>query len=128
MKVHPIVNPLPGERVVGVHPTMRPLIESARRRLNLYPGRTLSDLALSTEQRGRANRLTLRGQAVSHGVVTGLEVDIEAAADGERSEVLYLAPGSGLAASGEDVMVPTAHRMLLADLPVYAPAALLAGG
>jgi hypothetical protein len=126
MKVQPIQSPLPGERVVGVDPIMRPQVETNRRRLNLYPGRTLSDLALTAEQSGRAGRLALRGQMATHGVVTGLEVGMEAPSGQERSEVLYLAPGLGLAASGEDVVVPQTHRVALSDLPVFAPSALLA--
>ena len=58
MRVTPIANPLPGEHLAAVHPTMRPDVGTYwHRRLNLFTGRALSDTALTAEQAGRAGRL-----------------------------------------------------------------------
>lgn len=78
MKIDPIPNPLPGERVVDVVPTIRPNVEPFwHRRLNLFTGRSLSGNALTAEQAGRAGSLATRGQMVSPGVVKGLQAGIE---------------------------------------------------
>lgn len=78
MRINRILDPLSGERVVGVAPEMKPSVDAQwHRRLNLYTGRALSDTALTVEQAGRAGRLATRGQMMSPGVVTGLEVGLE---------------------------------------------------
>lgn len=129
MKVNPILNPLEGERVIGVDPPLKPNFEADwRRRLNLYTGRSLSDTALTTEQDGRAGRLATRGQMVSPGVVSGLEVEFERVAhtptaDDPRTEIFFyvINAGFGIAASGEDVIVPRRLRIDAASTRVYAP-------
>lgn len=131
MKITPLQNPVKGERIVGVHPELSPDAQADwHRRLNLYPGRSLSDVALSIEQAGRSGRLTTRGQAVSAGVVTGLEIDLDSADDPEAEGPRFfydVAAGYGIAAAGEDVFVPRQVRVGVLDLPVVAPAALLDG-
>jgi len=133
MKVNPILDPLDGESVVGVDPPLKPNFEADwRRRLNLYTGRSLSDTALTIEQEGRAGRLATRGQTVSPGVVSGLEVEFEKAAhtpaaEDTRTEVFFykINSGFGIAASGEDVMVPRKLQVDVADTRVYSTAAIL---
>ena len=117
MKVTPIRDPLPGERVVGVSPEMSPTVRSEwHRRLNLYTGRTLSHRALITEQEQRAGRLATRGQTLSPGVVSGLEVGLEVVND----EYYYtIMPGQGIAGSGEDVWLSRALRVTADAVPVY---------
>ena len=126
MKVSPLPNSLPGEHVVGVEPVLKPDMElSWNRRLRLYTGRTLTDTALKTEQANRAGRLATRGQVVSPGVVTGLEIDIERTPDGE---IFYqLSAGLGVTLSGEDVVVPSLLRVHVLDTRVVAPAEVLQG-
>lgn len=127
MNVTPISNPLPDEHIVDVYPELKPDgIDTWLRRLNLFTGRSLSDRALSAEQAGRAGRLALLGQTLSPGVVTGLEVGLEPEDDPNRVR-LQIAPGSGISASGEDVVLPTSQRVRVRDLPVFAPVSILDG-
>ena len=78
MKLTRLPSLLAGERPVAVHPAFAPFVDAAwQRRLNLYPGRTLTAQALDAEQTHRAARLALLGQALSAGVVQGLECTIE---------------------------------------------------
>ncbi|MBS1874282.1 MAG: hypothetical protein JSU00_13785 [Acidobacteria bacterium] len=101
MQVKPILQPNAGERVAGSSPLLASRVEDWNRRLNLFSGRTLSDLALTAEQEGRAGRLALRGQAFSPGIVSGLEV----AKSGPLS--ITLSAGLGFTASGEEIYLPT---------------------
>jgi hypothetical protein len=129
MKVKPIRKPLAGEQVVGVYPTMAPEVEADWRwRLNFYTGRSLSDVALTLEQAERAGHLATRGQMISHGVVSGLEVGIERVeSDGETTFYYHVAAGLGIAPSGEDVVVARPLRVPVRAVPVYVPASLLEG-
>ena len=62
MKIRSIIKPLDGEQIVGVHPVMAPEVKADwRRRLNLFTGRSLSDVAMTTEQKGRAGHLATLG-------------------------------------------------------------------
>ncbi|WP_437310852.1 hypothetical protein [Sorangium sp. So ce388] len=120
MNIRPFPKPLPGEHVLGVDPKLLPNVDAARlRRPNLYTGRALSEAALATEQLERAARLAFRGQAVSAGVLAGLDVQIEALPTGD---VLHVGPGAGLAVTGEDVMVPRLVKAPVASLIAFAPA------
>src|SRR5688572_31970400 len=129
MKVKPILNPLQGEHVIGVDPPLKPSFEADwRRRLNLYTGRSLSDTALAVEQDGRTGRLATRGQMVSPGGVSGLEIELEKVAhtpnDNEsRTEIFFykINSGFGIARSGEDVIVPRRLEIDVANTRVYAP-------
>ena len=124
MTVTPIRNPLPGEAAVGISPPLASEVDITfwRRRLNLFTGRALSDVALQQEQEHRAGRLAMLGQSVSAGVVGGLDVDVrvETGATGRRFHEIYVAPGLGLAATGEDITIPRALRVNVRDVPVYA--------
>ncbi|GIV76626.1 MAG: hypothetical protein KatS3mg050_1020 [Litorilinea sp.] len=130
MKVRPLANPMEGERIVGVQPKMAPQVQegaaapAVRHRIRFYPGRALSDIALTVEQQNRAGRLALLGQAFSPGVIHGLEVALERTGS---AAFYHVAVGRGLAASGEDVKVVRNLRMDVRAVPVYAPVALLAG-
>jgi hypothetical protein len=116
MKVSPIANPLPGERVVAVFPPLGVQVDAKwHRRLNLYTGRTLSDNALTLEQMGRAGRLVTLAQVLSPGVVHGLEIDLENGPETAKQR-LHIAAGRGISVLGEDVFIPRAVRVDVDDL------------
>ena len=120
MKVYPIRRPLPGEQVLGVDPPLAPEVDSGwRRRLNLIAGRALDADALTAEQDGRAGRLATEGQALSPGVVLGLDVALET--DSTDGPFLRIRAGAGLMHTGEDVVVPTDLRVALKGLLVFWP-------
>jgi hypothetical protein len=122
MNVNPIKNSLNGEHLVDVSPPMQPDANLGwQRRLNLYSGRSLSDRALITEQQGRSGILATRGQLLSPGVITGLEVDLE------QPDLTHyqIAAGTGITANGEDVLIPRTLRVGVKDVRVYASAAIL---
>ncbi len=123
MKVYPIETPAAGERVIAVDPVMKPDVEEGwRRRLNLYTGRSLSDVALETEQIGRAGRLAFHGQMVAPGVVSGLEVALQPGFPGRRGgDLLHVGSGFGITASGEDVVLPKPLVVDVASLNVPVP-------
>ncbi|HEV3049872.1 MAG TPA: hypothetical protein VGX50_06175, partial [Longimicrobium sp.] len=130
--------PLKGEQVVGASPPLAPVVDAGwQRRLNLFTGRSLSDTALTMEQEGRAGRLAMSGRALSHGVVSGLEVKAEEAPEAWPAGVgalrwhLQVTAGTGLTAHGEDVVVRENLRVNLDDLHVILelpPEAAPAGG
>lgn len=115
----PIEPPVEGEQLAAVVPKPSLVVDAGwRRRLNLFAGRSLSDVALQLEQGWRAGHLSSAGQRVSYGVVSGLEIGLE-----ERDGQLFLDLGTGLGitASGEDVVVPQALRVAVEDLWIYLP-------
>lgn len=127
MRVDPIRSPMSGEHVAGVEPTLSPNVQDHwNRRLNLYAGRALSDVALTLEQNGRAGRLATRGQMTSPGVVNGLEVALETDEDDSGAPQFFyrIAAGMGLAASGEDVLLRSSLRIDVRDVQVCAPPAV----
>ncbi|MGZ8228725.1 MAG: hypothetical protein ACXWUS_03665 [Burkholderiales bacterium] len=133
MSITPIRQPLPGEQVVGLSP------ESAAEaatvwlaRPNLFPGRALTAPTLERRQRWQRGHVALRGQALTLGVVRGLEVGHEAVAvtDGGPPRIrLVISAGVGLAASGEDVVLARPAEIDLRGLPVFAePSVETSGG
>jgi hypothetical protein len=118
--VKPISSPLAGEHVIVVEPELAyPNVDAGwLRRLRLFTGRALDAVALTAEQDGRAGKLALLGQTRSPGVVTGLEVALEGTGAAAR---LHVAPGIGLMASGEDVVL--GHALRVAPAALGAPAA-----
>ncbi|MGF6743928.1 hypothetical protein [Paraburkholderia atlantica] len=126
--VSAIDRPLADEHMIGVDPPLVAQLPGVwRRRINPLAGRSLSDLALTAEQDARAGVQRLRGQSVSAGIVSGLDVMLEPGALGgapghARMQIL---PGLGLARSGEDVLVASPRSIALADLPVRARVDLL---
>ena len=124
-----IDRPLQDEHVIGVDPPLRPELPGVwRRRINAFTGRALSDLALTAEQETRAGIQRLRGQSVTAGIINGLDLMLEAGARTAKAgeAVLQILPGLGLTRAGEDIVISSARRIALGDLPVYARADQLA--
>ena len=120
-----IDRPLQDEHVIGVDPPLRPELPGVwRRRINAFTGRALSDLALTAEQETRAGIQRLRGQSVTAGIINGLDLMLEAGARTAKAgeAVLQILPGLGLTRAGEDIVISSARRIALGDLPVYARA------
>lgn len=118
-----------GEMPVAVQPRLSSTTApDGERRLNAFAGRALTAPLLQAEQDARARRLALLNRALSAGVVNGLglafddaPVDVDLAAPRRMS----LDAGSGLAAGGEEVVVPAALGFDALALPVVAPPWLL---
>jgi hypothetical protein len=119
----PIDRPLQDEHVIGVDPPLQPELPGVwRRRINAFTGRGLSDRALTAEQEARGGIQRLRGQSVTAGVIKGLDLLLEAGANTAPAgkAVMQVLPGLALTRAGEDVVVSSARRIALGDLPVYA--------
>jgi hypothetical protein len=123
MKVFPIEDPVAGEQLLSVQPVIErhPQADWSQR-LQYFTGRALTHTALALEQRNRSGHLATLGQALSPGVVTGLEASAIASADGV---VIEIAAGMGITRSGETVHINRNQQVLLDDIRVYAPASLL---
>jgi len=89
--------------------------ESWNRRLNLYAGRDLTANALAVEQRHRERHLARLGRTLSPGVVAGLEVAVDPGPEG-RPDRLMVAPGRGLLADGQDVVLTAARSLPIDEL------------
>ena len=114
MNIRTIPDSLPGEHLLSVVPTPSPTIDPPwHRRLNLFTGRSLSDLALQAEQRSRSGHLALFGGSLSPGVVAGLPVTVEA---GAERDGLQIGVGSGITAQGEEVILSQTLRIDLQAL------------
>jgi hypothetical protein len=123
MSITPIENPLQGEQIVGLSPDTRAEAATAwLARPALFAGRALTAPTLQKRQRWQAGRLALRGQALTSGVVRGLEIEYELppADDTEAGVTLHVAAGLGLCASGEDIVLARPAAISLNALPVYA--------
>lgn len=120
MKLGSIPDPFAGEKLADIYPRLAPFVEQTPRlgRLNYFPGRHLTDVALGREQAVRVDRLALRGQAVAPGVVEGLEVSWRAASGGVQFQ---LQPGHALTAAGEDMVVDRIVDFAYEDLRLYDP-------
>ena len=132
-----------GEIPVSVQPRLVGRVDAGeQRRMNAFAGRALTAPLLHAEQNHRSRRIALLNRALSAGVAEGLalaffEADmaaIDSAADAPPEALDLAAPrratleaGLALAASGEEVAVPTALDFDALDLPVMAPGWLLAG-
>lgn len=117
MKVRAIDGEQNGEIVLAAEPEPRPQELAWHRRLNLFPGRSLDDVDLTTEQDARAGRLRLAASARSSGVVSGLEADLERV--GEDRIFVNVTTGFGFTASGEDITCRVPLRFPMADVPVF---------
>ncbi|HET8747460.1 MAG TPA: hypothetical protein VFM98_17805, partial [Ramlibacter sp.] len=97
-----IDRPFPGEHVLAAVPAPGPYARAGagepplRKRLNLFPQRSLTHTALVDEQRSRIADMMRLGQTVAPGVVDGLEVAIE-------GDTLVLLPGHAIAQDGQDI-------------------------
>jgi len=115
---------IPGERVLAVTPPIEPYATPTprqpivRSRMNLFPQRALTHVALTAEQRVRMTATALLGQAVAPGIIDGLEVALE-------SGRLLVMPGHAVTRDGEDVELAYPMR-LNADEISFHPAALSA--
>ena len=127
MSIKSIRNPLDGERVVALSPeTANEAATDWLRRPNLFPGRALTAPTLEQRQRWQASRIVVRSQAFTRGVARGLEVAYTVEAGPGGIVRLQITPGRALAASGEDVVLPTPVEIRLTDLPVVAEPAVFA--
>ncbi|MGE4044192.1 MAG: hypothetical protein AB7F35_05025 [Acetobacteraceae bacterium] len=120
-----IDRPLQDEHVIAVDPPLQPELPGVwRRRINPFLGRALSDKALTAEQEARNGIQRLRGQSVTAGIISGLDVMLEpgalAAPRGEA--VMQILPGLALSQAGEDIVIASARRIAIGSLPVYARA------
>lgn len=124
MRIVSTIDPaLSDEHVIGVDPPLMPNLPDVwRRRINPFTGRSLSDRALTAEQDARAGIQRLRGQSVTAGIVSGLDLLLEPNGIGAAPAKarLQLLPGVGLARSGEDVSVTSPRSIAIGDLPVRA--------
>jgi hypothetical protein len=134
--------PLPGERPLAVVPPLAPYVrpeqveaDGIRKRLNLFAQRALTHVALSDEQAARINDTALLAQAVSAGVIGGLELAIESsttvtpgtAGDGgvagppitTITTRFMLMPGHAIAANGLDVELAYPLRFDPDDIAVH---------
>ena len=121
--VSTIDRPLRDEHVLAVDPPLQPeLPDFWRRRINPFGGRALSAAALAAEQEVRSGVQLLRGQSVTAGIVSGLDLLLEpnAAAAGRTEAIVQILPGFGLTHSGEDIAIASPRRLALGDLPIYA--------
>ncbi len=118
MITKPIADPLANEHVLRVEPRMEPFGVEAewRRRAHFFTGRAVSADALAMEQQQREGRLALLGQHLTPGIVAGLEVHLEQ--QGPRS-VIHVRPGSGIAVTGEDVLIRRQLRVPLGKIPLF---------
>ncbi len=116
-----IRRPLADEHVIGTDPPLRPELPGVwRRRINPFAGRAVSDRALTAEQDLRSGMQRLAGLALTPGSVEGLEIlpDARTVGTGLEDATFQVAPGSGIARSGEDVSVGALRRLRFAELPV----------
>lgn len=140
MKIAPSFQRVARERAVAVEPAPAARVSDAfLRRLNHYPGRTLTRSSLDLEATHRMRHLALTGMERSAGVVFGLEVGLEPVPQAESIEGggseassttevtraprrrygLTISPGRGLCANGEDVVVPRLLKILVDEIPSY---------
>jgi hypothetical protein len=124
MRIISTINPpLRDEHVIGIDPPLQPSLPGVwRRRINPFMGRSLSGLALTAEQDARGGMQRLRGQSVTAGVASGMDVMLEPGAfiAAPAKAVVQILPGLALARSGEDVVVSSARRLTLGDLLIHA--------
>ena len=118
MKLGSIPDPFSGEKLADIYPRLAPFVEQTPRlgRLHYFPGRHLTDVALGLEQAVRAQRLALRGRAVTSGVVDGLEVTWLTVAGGVEFRV---SPGHALTADGIDLVIDRTVEVSYEDLKLY---------
>src|SRR5947209_8401194 len=118
-----ILNPLPGEALVGISPQLLSRTDmSWHRRLNLFTGRALNEAALDAEQSNHSGLLALTAQMVSPGVVQGLQAMLDLS---DKEPQIYITPGNGISADGEDVTLPRAMRTPLSSVAVAQTGAII---
>ncbi len=129
------------EIAVGVQPTVRTVNRDVeRRRMNPFTGRALTERVLTGEQAHRSLHIARLNRTLSPGVVQGCDLafaTLAAAAsvgdpppaelDLARARPFVLGEGTGVAATGEEVVVARETEIDVLDLPVVAPPWLLDG-
>jgi len=116
MNIRQISDSLSGEHLLSTVPKLAPNIDPPwHRRLNLFTGRSLSDLALQAEQRSRAGHLAMLGGSLSSGVVAGLPVTVEKGVR-DAPDRLHIGVGSGITAEGEEIILSQAMLVDIAAL------------
>jgi hypothetical protein len=116
MPATPITNPVSGESLLGTEPQLLQQVDPGwRRRLNLFTGRALSDTALDNEQLYRSGLLATLGQSVTAGTVMGLALTMDTSGP---DPMLFVSPGYGIAANGEDVVLNRPLKTALSTLTV----------
>jgi hypothetical protein len=123
MTTKPLKGSAANEHILQVEPPLQPSVQAGwKSRPNLYTGRAVSAEALSAEQLTHSGHLALRGQMTAPGIVSGLEVDLSSEMDPVEKRLIHrfnIAPGMGIAASGEDAWIPRALRVRLDRVPAY---------
>ncbi|WP_157270218.1 hypothetical protein [Azohydromonas aeria] len=115
-----IDHPFAGEQVLACVPAPGPYARAGagepalRKRLNFFPQRSLTHTALTEEQRSRIDAVMRLAQAVSPGVVSGLELSIE----GSRLVVL---PGHAVAPDGADLELAYPLHIAFDAISVISP-------
>jgi hypothetical protein len=112
--------PFGGEHVLATVPALGPYAKASagepplRKRLNLFPQRSLTHTALIDEQRGRIADAMRLGQSVAPGVIDGLELAIE-------GNTLVLLPGHAIAPDGQDVELAYPLHVAFDAISVISP-------
>ncbi len=116
MPTTPITNPVPGESLVGTEPQLLQQVDPGwRRRLNLFTGRALTDVALKSEQTYRSGLLTTLGQSATAGTVKGLALTLDTSG---ADPLLMVSPGYGIRGDGMDVALLSTLKTALSTLAV----------
>lgn len=115
-----IETPIAGEHVLAAIPALGPYAKAAagevplRKRLNLFPQRSLTHTALIDEQRSRIADAMRLGQAVAPGVIDGLELAVE-------GNTLVLLPGHAIAPDGQDLELAYPLHVAFDAIAVVSP-------
>lgn len=115
-----IDSPVGGEHVLATFPPLGPYARPSageadlRKRLNLFPQRSLTHTALLDEQRSRIGDAMRLGQAVAPGVIDGFELAVE-------GDTLVLLPGHAIAPDGQDVELAYPLHIAASAIPVISP-------
>lgn len=115
-----IDRPLGGEHVLATVPALGPYARAGagepplRKRLHLFPQRSLTHTALIEEQRGRIADAMRLGQSVAPGVIDGLELAIE-------GDTLVLLPGHAIAPDGQDIELAYPLHIAFDAISVISP-------
>ncbi|RQP21484.1 hypothetical protein [Piscinibacter terrae] len=115
-----IDQPFGGEHVLVTVPALGPYAKASadepalRKRLNLFPQRSLTHTALIDEQRGRIADAMRLGQSVAPGVIDGLELAIE-------GNTLVLLPGHAISPDGQDIELAYPLHVAFDAISVISP-------
>ncbi len=108
-----------GEKLALIEPALRRYVDDGATRLRFFSGRHLTKENLGAEQDAHIARLAARVCALTDGIVDGLDARLDFTGS---APLLRIAPGRGLTASGEDVVLRSAHVVPFPDLRVLSSA------